>query len=107
METRHIVAGAMLVSLLNGLFSPFVPIAWKLIPFLFPILAELGQAAVVMAGVMALALTTLVVSGVPAALYERATSAANSPASAWIWLAGALFLALPTIIAFAAMLSRF
>ena len=106
METRHIVAAAMLVSLLNGLFSPFVPIAWRVVSFLFPILAEAGQGVVVMAGGMALAVTTLVVSGVPAAIYERVTGAANTPASAWIWLAGAVFLSLPTIFAFAATLSR-
>jgi hypothetical protein len=106
METRHIVAAAMLVSLLNGLFSPFVPIAWRVVPFLFPVLAEAGQGVVVMAGGMALAVTTLVVSGVPAAIYERVTGAANTPASAWVWLAGAVFLSLPTIFAFAATLSR-
>ena len=85
---------------------PFVPIAWRLVPFLFPVLAEAGQGVVIMAAGMALATTTLVVSGVPAAIYERVTSAANTPASAWIWLAAAVFLSLPTFFAFAATLTR-
>lgn len=106
METRHILAAVMLVALLNGLFSPFVKIAWGLMPFLFPILAETSQATVVMAGVLALTVTTLVVAGVPAAIYERAASAPKATTAAWVWLAGALALSLPTILAFAVTLNR-
>ncbi len=106
METRHILAAVMLVALLNGLFSPFVKIAWGLMPFLFPMLAETNQAVVVMAGVLALAVTTLTVGGVPAAIYERAAHAPTARTTAWVWLAGALALSLPTILAFAVTLTR-
>jgi hypothetical protein len=106
METRNIVAAVMLVSLLNGMFSPAVVVSWGLMPYLFPILAETGPAFVIVAGSLALTLTTLVVSGVPAALYERVSGRRATPASAWIWLAGAIFLSLPTIIGFSATLTR-
>ena len=106
METRHIVAAVMLVSLLNGLFSPAVVISWGLMPYLFPILAETGPAFVIMTGSLALAVTTLVVSGVPAALYERVSGNRGTPMTAWIWLGGALVLSLPMIWGFAATLSR-
>lgn len=106
METRHILAAVMLVSLINGLFSPAVPISWGLMPFLFPILAETSPAVVIMSGSLALAVSTLVVSGVPAAVYERIADARATPTSAWIWLGGAVALSLPTIWAFAVNLTR-
>ncbi|HXV23280.1 MAG TPA: hypothetical protein VED46_03390 [Alphaproteobacteria bacterium] len=106
METRHIIAAVLLVSLLNGLFSPFAKISWSLMPFLFPILTETNEAMVVMAGVLALAFATLIASGVPAALYERIAGTGTTRISAWIWLAGALFLSLPMILAFVISLSR-
>jgi hypothetical protein len=106
METRHIVAAVMLVSLLNGLFSPAVVISWGLMPYLFPILAATSPAVVIMVGSMALAMTTLVVSGVPAALYERVTGTRATPTSAWIWLGSAVVLSVPMILGMAVTLSR-
>jgi sorbitol-specific phosphotransferase system component IIBC len=106
METRHIVAAVMLVSLLNGMFSPAVVFSWGLMPYLFPILAATGPAFVIMTGSLALAVTTLVVSGVPAALYERVTGTRATPTSAWIWLGSALILSLPMILGMATMLTR-
>jgi hypothetical protein len=106
METRHIVAAVMLVSLLNGMFSPYVAVSWALMPYLFPILAATSPPVVIMVGQLTLAVTTLVVSGVPAALYERVTGTRATPISAWIWLGGALFLSLPMILGMAVTLSR-
>jgi hypothetical protein len=106
METRHIFAAVMLVSLLNGLFSPVVALVWKLLPFFFPIVSQTGPASVAMISALALAVTTLVVAGVPAAIYERVTGQGPTPVSASIWLAGAVFLSLPTILGFSATLTR-
>jgi hypothetical protein len=106
METRHIFAAVMLVSLLNGLFSPVVALVWKLLPFLFPIVSETGPGFVAMVSALALAVTTLVLAGVPAAIYERVTGQRTTAVSAAIWLAGTVFLSLPTILGFSATLTR-
>jgi hypothetical protein len=46
-----------------------------------------------------LSTTTLLVSGVPAALYERLVERdPNSSASTWIWLAGAAALSVPAVL---------
>ena len=106
MEPRHLFAAVALVSLFNGLFSPFAQLSWSLAPFLFPLLLEGSQGLVVMVGVLMLAIATLVVSGLPAALYERVTGTGTTTFSMGIWLGAALLLSLPTVLAFLAVLSR-
>lgn len=44
---------------------------------------------------------TIMIGGIPAALYERLTGAKESGlASMWIWLAGTAFVSLPAVTAF-------
>jgi hypothetical protein len=80
----------------NGIFSPFlnfaIPITAVLLPELFPRTVEwvLFWSSVLVAS------ATLLVSGVPAALYERIVQRdAASTVSMWIWLAGAAVLSVP------------
>jgi hypothetical protein len=94
-----IVVGLCIV---NGIFSPFlkiaIPISAVLMPELFPRTLEW----VLFWGSVLLATATLLVSGVPAALYERLAGrdrdgGAPGTASLWIWLAGAAILSLPVL----------
>ena len=94
-EPRTIFAAIALVALFNGLFSPLVAVAWKLMPLLFPILVAAPTPLVFVSSSIALALVTLVLSGLPAAIYERATGERASPISMGIWLMAAIFLSLP------------
>ena len=82
----------------NGIFSPYlniaVPVTAALMPELFPRTIEW----VLFWSSILLASTTLLFSGVPAALYERlAPGGREGSASMWIWLAGAILLSLPAV----------
>jgi hypothetical protein len=96
---RNVVVFAIVgISILNGLFSPFlavaVPVAAVLMPEVFP--RSVGW--VLFFSSLLVATATLLVSGVPAALYERLVDRGRQGGvSAVIWLAGAVLLALPAL----------
>ncbi|MGH8674040.1 MAG: hypothetical protein ACREVG_07005 [Burkholderiales bacterium] len=84
--------------IVNGIFSPYLnialPITAALMPELFPRTVEW----VLFWSSILLASTTLLLSGVPAALYERlAPGGREGLASMWIWVAGAALLSLPAV----------
>jgi hypothetical protein len=86
------------LAIINGIFSPYlnvaIPISAGLLPELFPRTIEwvLFWSSVLVAS------ATLLVSGVPAALYERFVQApAEADAPVWIWLGGAALLTLPAL----------
>ena len=86
------------ICIVNGIFSPYlkiaIPITAALLPELFPRTLEW----VLFWSSVLLATGTLLVSGVPAALYERLVAKdPAAPASTWIWLAGAALLTLPAV----------
>jgi len=87
------------LSIVNGIFSPLlriaVPISAALMPELFPRTLEwvLFWASILIAS------TTLLFSGVPAAVYERLIQREpQGTTSLWIWLAGAVLLSLPAML---------
>jgi len=87
--------------IVNGIFSPYlkiaIPITAVLMPELFPRTLEW----VLFWSSVMLATGTLLLSGVPAALYERLVARdAAAEASTWIWLAGASLLSLPAVLKF-------
>ena len=85
------------LSIVNGIFSPYlniaIPMSAALMPELFPRTVEW----VLLWASLLLSSATLLVSGVPAALYERLAQDEKSSASMWIWLAGALLMTLPAL----------
>lgn len=92
-------------SLLNGMhFSPyFDPIAILLRPFIAGTVLGTPLVALYLSSIF-VSLLSLLVAGVPAALYERAKGLADStPASLGIWLAALVLITLPT---FSAMVGR-
>jgi len=99
---RHTLFPIVLgVCIVNGIFSPYlklaIPITAVLMPELFPRTVEW----VLFWSSVLLASTTLLFSGVPAALYERLVeNEPESVASTWIWLAGAATLSLPAAFRF-------
>jgi len=90
------------LSILNGIFSPLlkiaVPVSAALLPEVFPRTVEW----VLLWGSIMLSSLVLLLSGVPAAIYERvverdANDSAPGTASLWIWFAGAIVLSLPML----------
>jgi hypothetical protein len=87
------------VCIVNGIFSPFltlaIPVTAVLMPELFPRTLEW----VLFFSSILLATATLLLSGVPVALYERLVQREPDAAtSMWIWLVGASVLCLPAVV---------
>ncbi len=96
-----VIAG---VALLNGLFSPLVAWVYSLVPMWLPGFVQPSQGAALFASILFLAIATLLVSGIPAALYERITQAPPGGRTALgIWLASAAVLSLPALGTLAAL----
>ncbi len=96
MERRHVMALLGLICLVNGLFSPAVWVMWQTAALWMPGFLLSAPGAVFFLSPVLLAVLTLLLSGVPAALYERfIRSPDTTPASLWIWVAAAAVLSLP------------
>ena len=86
------------VCMVNGIFSPYlkiaIPVSAVLMPELFPRTIEW----VLFWSSIMLSSATLLFSGIPAALYERARATGETDTtSALIWLAGAVLVTLPAV----------
>src|SRR5262245_26919184 len=99
MDRQFLFFSVVGVSVLNGLFSPFlaiaVPIATVLMPEIFP--RSVGW--VLFFSSILVASATLLFAGVPAALVERLLARRpDSDAAMFVWLAGVILLALPALV---------
>jgi hypothetical protein len=107
MSPQNLLVAVVALSLFNGLFSPFVVIAYRTVPLwlphLFPGISELLIVAefVFYVASLIVATGTLLLSGVPAALTERAFGIDSRDATLpmYVWLAGAAFLSTPAVMA--------
>jgi hypothetical protein len=98
LDRQSIFLIVVALSIVNGIFSPFLKIAIAVSAVLLPELFPRTVEWVLFWGSVLLASVTLLFSGVPAALYERLIERdANGTASMWIWLAGAAILSLPAV----------
>ena len=102
MSRQPFLAAILAFALVSGMFSPIiVPNVTGALILLVPGLASLLPPLFVFLVYLVGATLTLMLGGVPAALYERATGATESGlASMWIWLAGTAILALPAVVLF-------
>ena len=104
MQRKELLFALLGVCLLNGLFSPLVFILWQTAPVWMPGFLLGVPGLVFYVSSLTLATLTLLVSGVPAALYERLSGIKDTSAkSLWIWLAGAIVLSLPTGVTLASL----
>jgi hypothetical protein len=97
----------LIVGLINGLFSPIHHLVQQLVLINILILPGLAagsggswllQVIVPHLASLIVAFGTIFLSGVPAAIYERAVGLrASDQTSMMIWLAGTLFLSLPAL----------
>jgi hypothetical protein len=90
-----IVAG---VCMINGIFSPWVAIALQIAPVLMPEMFPRSVGWALFFSSISVATATLVLSGIPAALYERfAAPDEASTVSMWLWLTVATLMSLPAL----------
>jgi hypothetical protein len=86
------------ICVVNGIFSPAVPFAQNIPVALMPELFPRSVGWILFFSSVTVSTATLLVSGVPAALFERfALCDPASSASMWVWLSGAMLLSFPAL----------
>ncbi len=86
------------LSMLNGIFSPYLAIAIQIVPALMPELFPKTVGWMIFFSSIFVSSATLLGSGIPAALYERVLdSPPESTGSLWVWLSGAVLMSLPAL----------
>jgi hypothetical protein len=98
MDRNFVLFTIVGLSIVNGLFSPFLAVALPIAAVLMPEVFPRSVGWVLFFSSLLVASATLLVSGVPAALYERLVDRGREGGVALIiWLAGAVLLALPAL----------
>ena len=96
--TRHFLIGAVIVAIVNGIFSPLLLSVFVFYPLWYPNWAPAVTEAVVSVASILLSTLTLAVAGVPAAISERLRGKTETDdLSAIIWFAGTVVLTLPAV----------
>jgi hypothetical protein len=100
MDRNFYFVGIAFFGMINGLFNQaLVPFAYLFAKVLAPGLFFGSESLALMFASLMASTATVIVGGIPAALYERFTGAKDdSPdVSLWIWLAGTALLTLPAV----------
>lgn len=97
MLDRNGLIPVTLLAIVNGIFSPWVLFVFIAYPVWFPSWVPAYTQLVYMASALILSTLTIMVAGVPAALYTRLSARPNGPVTGLIWLAGAALLTLPAV----------
>lgn len=102
MALQPYIVAIVAFGMLSGMFSTvMVPNITGALLLLAPGLLISSPQLLVFFVYLVGATLTIMIGGIPAALYERATGATESTAtSMWIWLAGTAFVSLPAIVTF-------
>jgi hypothetical protein len=101
MTSNPLLIGIMALAILNGMFSLLLLVTTTriLIPAFAPALLLTSPAVVVFLGYLLGATITIIIAGVPAALFERATGRKETDTASYsIWLAATALLSLPSIV---------
>jgi hypothetical protein len=87
------------IAMLNGLFSPALRIVVLFAPVWYPALLPQTASLLFLLSSLLVATFTLMIAGVPSAVYERLSGAKESDfVSMGIWLAGTLVLTAPAVV---------
>lgn len=86
------------ICMANGIFSPYLAVALQIVPVLMPEAFPKTAGWALFFSSLFVSTGTLLLSGIPAALYERLTGAGDDSAGpVWVWLMGATLLSLPAL----------
>jgi hypothetical protein len=101
MPASFFLFGIMALAIVNGMFSLFLVVTTTriVIPTFAPAFLLTSPTIVVFLGYLLGATITVILSGVPAALFERATGRGETDTASWaIWLATAALLTVPALM---------
>jgi hypothetical protein len=98
-ERSFYYIGIAFFGMINGIFNPFFVIVFQISIYLMAAPLFGSTAAIAYFSSLMLSTATVILGGIPAALYERYIGAKDDStvASLWIWLAGTAILTLPAI----------
>jgi polyferredoxin len=100
MPANYFIFGIMALAIINGMFSLFLLVTTTriVIPTFAPAFLLTSPTVVVFLGYLLGATVTVILAGVPAALFERATARSETDTASWsIWLVAAALLTLPAL----------
>ncbi len=98
-ERSFYYIGIAFFGMINGIFSPAFFIVFQVSAYLMAETLFGSTAAIAYFASLMLSTGTVILAGIPAAIYERLVDAKDDSTvpSLWIWLAGTAVLTLPAI----------
>ena len=95
---RNPLVPVMAIAIVNGIFSPFVLVVFLANWFWYPHnLLPASPQIISMLSALILSTLTIMLAGVPAALYSRLSSRPGGQIEGLIWLVGVALLTLPAV----------
>ncbi|WP_374304223.1 hypothetical protein [Ferrovibrio sp.] len=99
MNPQTIFIALLGVTLLNGFISPAVPLVFVMAPVWLPEFVPPTRIALLYGTSLIVSVSTLMVSAVPAGIFERLTGRQETDAtSMFVWLGAAILLTLPGLL---------
>lgn len=95
--SQHNLVVIIGLAILNGIFSPALIVVFALHPVWYPAIFPVLLPLMFLLSSLIVATLTLMLGGVPAALYERFAGGKQSTAAGYIWLACVILLTMPAV----------
>jgi hypothetical protein len=99
MDRNLYFVGIAFFAMINGLFSPLRAFSFVFTNAFLSVPLFGSPGVIFYVSALMLSTGTVILGGIPAAIYERVTGATedSTEASLWIWLAGTAILTIPAI----------
>jgi len=99
MDRNLFYVGIAFFGMINGIFNPMILFTYALSTRLMSVPLFESPAAIFYFASLMLSTGTIILGGIPAAIYERYVGAKDdsTETSLWIWLAGTSILTIPAI----------
>ena len=106
MTSNPLLFAIVALAIVNGIFSPFFVFTSRIVVLnLAPGLLFVGPVLVAFIASLVAATASLILAGIPAALFERATGRAETDnASYAVWLTAAALISLPALVQAASLM---
>src|ERR671916_771133 len=100
MPANPFIVALMAVGMLNGILSPFFVITSQvMITAIMPLLVLAGPAVTAFLASLVAATATIMLAGIPAALFERITGRPETDTASYaIWLVAAVLISIPALL---------
>ena len=91
--------GILALGIVNGIYSPILLPVMLMKPFWYPFFLPETAAFVTLFASLIVSTLTIMVAGIPSALYERFFGGGKtSLTSLWIWISGLAILTMPAVV---------